>query len=155
MDWTIVRVSAVNMAEGERAGHDPLCCGSTQAIDLERVICRLSDMDPIGARGFTLGGGDWPLRGIVVRVREEVRGYINRCPHAGHPLNLRPNHFLTPDGSLLLCASHGALFERLTGLCIAGPCPGQSLRPIPLKVADGFVMLADGVDLSAIAEMES
>lgn len=129
-------------------------CSAGEAIDLERVICRLSDLQPIGARGFTIGGGDWPLRGLVVRVREEVRGYLNRCPHAGHPLNLLPNRFLTADGALLLCVSHGALFDKLTGLCIAGPCPGQSLRPIPLKIVDGFVMLADGVDPAALADTE-
>jgi nitrite reductase/ring-hydroxylating ferredoxin subunit len=123
-----------------------------EAIDLERVICRLSDIEPAGARGFTMGGGDWPLRGVVVRVREEVRGYVNRCPHAGHPLNLVPNRFLTPDGALLLCASHGALFEKLTGYCVAGPCPGRSLQAVPLKVEDGFVMLADGVDPVTLAE---
>jgi len=122
-----------------------------EAIDLERVICRVADLEPAGARGFTIGEGDWPLRGVVVRVRDEIRGYINRCPHAGHPLNLLPNRFLTPDGSLLLCASHGALFEKLTGLCIAGPCPGQSLQTIALKTIDGFVMLADGVDAAALA----
>ena len=147
------RTRAVHMIDGERGRNDLSSSTSAEAIDLERVICRLADMDTIGARGFTLGGGDWPLRGIVVRVREEVRGYINRCPHAGHPLNLRPNHFLTPDRSLLLCASHGALFDKLTGLCIAGPCPGQSLRAIPLKVADGFVMWGDEVDLAALVEM--
>jgi len=146
---------AVRRMDSERGGNDLSSATSAEAIDLERVICRLADMDTIGARGFTMGGGDWPLRGIVVRVREEVRGYINRCPHAGHPLNLRPNHFLTPDRSLLLCASHGALFDKLTGLCIAGPCPGQSLQAIPLRVADGFVMLADGVDLAALAEAGS
>ncbi len=121
-------------------------------IDVERVICRLDDIDRSGARGFALGGGDWPLRGLVVRLNDEVRGYINRCPHAGHPLNLRPNRFLTPDATLILCASHGALFEKLTGLCVAGPCAGQSLRPLPLKVEDGFVMLADEIELASLQD---
>ena len=43
-------------------------------LDVERVICRLADIDAHGARGFTIGTGDWPLRGFVVRNREEVRG---------------------------------------------------------------------------------
>jgi nitrite reductase/ring-hydroxylating ferredoxin subunit len=116
-----------------------------QQIDVERVICRLDDIDVSGARGFAIGTGDWPLRGFVVRINDEVRGYINHCPHAGHPLNLRPHRFLTPDSTLILCSSHGALFEKLTGLCVAGPCAGQYLRAVPLKVESGFVMLADGV----------
>ncbi len=119
-------------------------------FDVERVVCRLSDLDEHGARAFTIGSGDWPLRGFVVRAGVEVRGYINHCPHAGHPLNLRPHKFLTPDGQLILCSSHGALFEKQTGYCVAGPCAGQTLHPVPLTVEAGFVMLADGVDASAL-----
>lgn len=121
-------------------------------IDVERVICRLDDIETSGARGFAIGSGDWPLRGFVVRVNSEVRGYINRCPHAGHPLNLRPHRFLTPDSALILCSSHGALFEKLTGICVAGPCAGQNLRALPLKVECGFVMLADEIDLTSLAD---
>jgi len=121
-------------------------------LDVERVICRLADIADSAARGFTIGSGDWPLRGFVVRVRENVRGYVNRCPHAGHPLNLRPHLFLTPDGGLILCSSHGALFEKLTGYCVAGPCAGRALQPVPLKVEAGFVMLADEVDPAAFAD---
>lgn len=121
------------------------------AVDVERVICRFTDIADPGARGFTIGTGDWPLRGLVVRVGNEVRGYVNHCPHAGHPLNLRPHRFLTPDDALILCSSHGALFDKLTGYCLAGPCAGRSLRTVPLTLADGFVMLADGVDALALA----
>jgi len=121
-------------------------------FDVERVVCRESELGNCGVRGFTLGAGDWPLRGLVVRVGAQLRGYVNRCPHAGHPLNLLPDRFLTPDGTLLLCSSHGALFEKLTGYCVAGPCAGRTLTPLPLEVREGFVMLADGVDAAALAE---
>jgi nitrite reductase/ring-hydroxylating ferredoxin subunit len=121
-------------------------------FDVERVICRLSDIDNHGARGFTMGRGDWPLRGLVVRIDDKVWGYVNRCPHAGHPLNLGPNRFLTPGGELILCSSHGALFDRQTGFCIAGPCGGQSLTSVPLTIESGYVMLAEGVDAEAYAD---
>jgi nitrite reductase/ring-hydroxylating ferredoxin subunit len=120
-------------------------------IDVERVICRFADVTDPGACGFTIGTGDWPLRGFIVRVNAEVRGYVNNCPHAGHPLDLMPHRFLTHDGALILCGSHGALFDKLSGYCIAGPCVGRSLRPIPLKLEAGFVMLADEVDVGALA----
>jgi nitrite reductase/ring-hydroxylating ferredoxin subunit len=123
----------------------------TEPIDVERVICRFADMSDPGARAFTIGTGDWPLRGFIVRVRAEVRGYVNHCPHAGHPLDLTPHNFLTHDGALILCRSHGALFDKLSGYCIAGPCAGQSLRPVALKLEAGFVMLADEVDVGALA----
>jgi nitrite reductase/ring-hydroxylating ferredoxin subunit len=121
-----------------------------RVIDLERVVCRLAELDR-GARGFTLGGGEWPLRIFVVRAHDAVHGYLNRCPHAGHPLDLLPERFLTPDGTLILCSSHGALFEKTTGFCVAGPCAGRSLTPVALEVRCGLVMLADGVDLEALA----
>jgi nitrite reductase/ring-hydroxylating ferredoxin subunit len=120
-------------------------------IDVERVICRLDDIEVSGARGFAIGSGDWPLRGFVVRINDEVRAFINHCPHAGHPLNLRPHRFLTPDSALIVCSSHGALFEKATGLCVAGPCAGHYLCAVPLKVESGFVMLADDAEPAALA----
>jgi len=123
-----------------------------QQIDVERVICRVDDLGRDGARGFAIGGGDWPLRGFVVYVNNDVRAFLNRCPHAGHPLNLRPHRFLTADATLILCSSHGALFEKATGLCVAGPCAGQSLQPLPLRIDGGFVMLADEIDANALID---
>jgi len=122
-----------------------------EELDLERVICRLSELTA-QARGFTLGGGDWPLRIFVVRVGDGVHGDLNRCPHAGHALDLIPQRFLSADGTLILCSSHGALFEKTTGYCVAGPCAGRSLTPVPLQVRCGVVLLADGVELATLAD---
>jgi len=122
-----------------------------EILDVERVVCRVSDLDEFGSRAFTIGTGDWPLRGFVVRDAQEVRGYVNSCPHSRYPLNVRPHEFLTADGALILCRFHGALFERLTGFCVAGPCAGRSLRAVPLQIVAGFVLLADGVDAAELA----
>lgn len=118
-------------------------------LDTERVLCTLAELGEQGCRGFTLGEGDWPLRGFVLRVGSEYRAYVNWCPHAGHALNFKPHQFLTPDGALIICGSHGALFERDGGLCIAGPCAGQRLRTLPIEVVDGYVLLAEGVPLTS------
>jgi nitrite reductase/ring-hydroxylating ferredoxin subunit len=120
-------------------------------IDITRVLCSLAELEATGSKGFTIGEGDWPLRGFIVKGTRGVAAYINTCPHAGHPLNFRPDRFLTSDRSLILCASHGAVFTRDEGLCIAGPCPGQSLTPVPLEVVGEYVMLAEGVDPAALA----
>jgi nitrite reductase/ring-hydroxylating ferredoxin subunit len=122
------------------------------AFDLERVVCRLTQLPRNGVCAFTIGVGDWPLKGFVVRIGEGVRGYVNRCPHAGHPLNLLPGRFLTPDGALILCSSHGAVFEKSSGYCVAGPCAGRSLTPVALEIRWGFVLLADGVDVQGLAQ---
>jgi nitrite reductase/ring-hydroxylating ferredoxin subunit len=120
-------------------------------IDVTRVLCSLAELEVTGSRGFAVGEGDWPLRGFVVQTSGGVAGYVNTCPHAGHPLNFKPDRFLTPDRSLILCASHGALFTRDSGLCIAGPCPGQSLTRIPVEVVGQHVMLAPDVDVERLA----
>jgi nitrite reductase/ring-hydroxylating ferredoxin subunit len=123
-----------------------------EPLDLERVICRLEDLEAHGSHAFTIGGGRWPLRGLVVRTTGGVHAYVNHCPHAGHPLDLVPGRFLTADGSLILCSSHGALFEKATGLCVAGPCAGRTLTPLALEVRAGLVLLASQVELSGPSE---
>lgn len=120
-------------------------------LDLARVVCRLGDLEEHGARGFTVGAGAWPLRAFVVRCGNEVRGYVNRCPHAGHPLDLRPHRFLTQDRAMILCSSHGALFEKDAGRCLAGPCAGEQLRAVPLEVIGDVVLIAADADLAALA----
>ena len=74
----------------------------------EHVVARLADVEEPGALEFRVGDGDWPFRGVVVRWQGGVYAYANTCPHAGHPLNLDPAGFFTPDRTQLICASHGA-----------------------------------------------
>ena len=116
-------------------------------MDLERVICPLHELPDPGAKGFTMGAGDWPLRGFVVRRGQRVHAYVNHCPHAGFPLNWRSDAFLAPQAPLILCSMHGALFEIDTGACVSGPCAGLGLRTLPVRVERGYVMLDDGVPL--------
>ncbi len=114
-------------------------------IDTTRVLCTLRELGD-GSRGFTIGGGDWPLRGFVVSSAAGPRAFVNWCPHAGHRLEPEPHRFLTSDGALILCASHGALFERDEGLCIAGPCAGKRLVAVPVRIEGDYVLLADEAD---------
>jgi nitrite reductase/ring-hydroxylating ferredoxin subunit len=120
-------------------------------LDTRRVLCRLSDIVDGNSKGFSVGDGEWPLRGMLVRMGDAVHAYVNYCPHAGHPLNFMPDRFLTPDGRLILCLSHGALFEKATGHCVAGPCAGESLRRVAIRIESGYVMLDDSVDVEQLA----
>jgi nitrite reductase/ring-hydroxylating ferredoxin subunit len=121
-----------------------------EEIDLTRVLCTLTDLAATGSHAFRLGGGDWPLKGFVVSVADGARAYVNRCAHLAYPLNLDADGFLTPDGSMILCHVHGAIFEKATGYCVAGPCFGMSLSCVPVTVRNGCVLLADEVDLDAL-----
>ena len=102
-------------------------------------ICGLAELNIPDARGFTVGEGDWPFQGFLVRDAAGVRAFANLCPHQGHRLNLDENDFLIPDGSLISCASHGALFRLEDGACISGPCTGRYLRHLECRVNEGEI----------------
>jgi nitrite reductase/ring-hydroxylating ferredoxin subunit len=124
-------------------------------LDVAKVICPLHEVPEGGCRGFTLGGGGRPLDGLLVNVNGQIRGYINRCPHAGNRLNMLPHRFLSPDNSVIVCASHGALFEKGNGYCVAGPCVGRSLTPVALRIESGYVLIEDGVSDDEAADAQS
>jgi nitrite reductase/ring-hydroxylating ferredoxin subunit len=126
---------------------------SHDSVDLERVICALNELADPGARGFTRGAGDWPLRGFVVRHGGIVRAYVNHCPHAGFQLNWQPDGFLAPLAPLVRCAMHGALFDIETGTCVSGPCTGDRLRALAVRVEHGYVVLGEDVPLEEPADL--
>lgn len=106
-------------------------------------LIALNDLADPGARGFMFRSGEALFLGFVVRARGEVRGFIDRCPHAGMPLAFPPDRYLTRDGDAILCATHGALFD-LAGLCLAGPCAGRRLLEWPVRVEAGTIVTGEG-----------
>ena len=78
---------------------------------------------------------------ILYRDGDSVRAWLNVCPHAGRRLDWAPGKFLKSRDGLLVCAVHGASFELQDGLCVAGPCRGDSLRGVPVELHEGMVIL--------------
>ena len=78
--------------------------------------------------------------GFLVRRGDVVTGYVDRCPHAGMPLAMVEDRYLTREGDLILCASHGALFRLEDGLCVGGPCAGRRLTSWPVRVEAGQIV---------------
>jgi len=115
---------------------------SEQAPELRRlVIGMLEELENPGCREFSIGEGNWPFKGFVVRQDEQVFAYQNHCRHAGHSLNWKPDDFLTRDCSSIICASHGALYDIQSGECTAGPCAGQYLNRVEAMVENGKVIV--------------
>ena len=107
------------------------------------IVCRLSDIADPGGRGFAIDT-NWGTELIfVVRRGSLVYGYINCCPHTGTPLDWKPDTFLNYDKTRIQCSTHGAQFRIEDGFCLAGPCPGRSLVPFPVKLEDGAVIAAE------------
>jgi nitrite reductase/ring-hydroxylating ferredoxin subunit len=105
-------------------------------------LCALSDLADPGAKGFEFRQGEALFSGFLVRKGDSVFGYHDRCPHAGWPLSISPDRYLTQAGDLILCAGHGALFRVEDGLCLGGPCAGRRLAPWPVRVEAGTVVAA-------------
>ena len=108
------------------------------------VLCHLDDFAIGTSRGFD----PWREgRDTVFAVRDAagVRVFRNICPHQGAPLGWRKDRFLTPDGAAIMCFAHGARFDIVSGLCVAGPCPGDSLDLVFSYVDNGgFLVIPAG-----------
>ena len=100
-------------------------------------LCATSELGEGQSRGFALG----ERRIIAIRRDGRVYLYENRCPHRGVPLEWLADRFLDASGSLLQCATHGALFLIETGECVAGPCAGQFLQALAAEERDASIWL--------------
>ncbi len=104
-------------------------------------LCALDEIADPGAKGFRFREGDFLFQGVVVRRGAAVRGYVDRCPHAGTPLALIGDRFLTREGDRILCSTHGALFRLEDGVCVAGPCVGERLAVWAVVVEECAVVV--------------
>ncbi|MFN7140010.1 MAG: Rieske (2Fe-2S) protein [Limisphaerales bacterium] len=90
---------------------------------------------------FTFKRGNRPAEGFLARFAGQLVAYENVCRHIAISLDYGDDRFFSRDGKHFICQSHGALYEPLTGLCVAGPCAGESLKPLKIAVKEGSVWL--------------
>jgi nitrite reductase/ring-hydroxylating ferredoxin subunit len=109
----------------------------------ERLLCRLDEIEDGEAKGFPAPPGAF-IGLLAVRQGGTVRVYLNSCPHIGVPLDWAPDEFLDATGTHIQCATHGAQFRIADGLCVKGPCMGESLEPVPSVVRDGKLFVEEG-----------
>ncbi len=110
------------------------------------VLCRLADIPDRDSRAFTITANGEEREIFAIRLGDEVFAYVNVCPHRQMPLNWKPDVFLAYDKSRILCTMHAATFDIREGHCLTGPCPGQSLEPVPIVIEDGIVSLGPNAD---------
>ena len=112
--------------------------------ETERVVCRVDELVDGGrAIKFEIAICE-PARQMpcfAVKYDGAVYAYINSCPHRGTELDWQPGEVFEESGLYLMCATHGALFEPVSGLCVDGPCHGARLRSLLIKVVGNDVVL--------------
>ena len=104
-------------------------------------LCSVLDIPDGGSNGFSTQTSDGRLLYIAVRKKNKIFVYKNVCPHTGMPLDYQPGKFLTADGKLIQCSTHGAKFNIKNGFCISGPCKGDRLVPVRTKICSGKIFL--------------
>ena len=106
-------------------------------------LCPARTVGEGSARGFDpFGQGRDTV--LLVRWQGQLRAWRNRCPHLEVPMHYRKDRFMAADGQRIVCFAHGAQFRPDNGLCVLGPCLGQSLQPLALHVDEqGDVWLLD------------
>jgi nitrite reductase/ring-hydroxylating ferredoxin subunit len=97
-------------------------------------LCSPDDISDPGAKSFDIKQGPQTVSLFVVHKDGAFNAYINSCPHTGVNLEWQEDQFLDMDNMFIQCSTHDALFEIDSGLCIAGPCIGDSLQPLELVI---------------------
>ena len=73
---------------------------------------------------------------FLVFINGEVRCYENVCRHIPISLDFGDGRFLNPAGTHVICQTHGATYDPLSGECVAGPCVGAFLKKLPIELSD-------------------
>ena len=76
---------------------------------------------------------------ILTRSGETIAAFRNRCPHAGYPLQRADGAILLQQNRYIVCGAHAASFT-LDGQCAGGPCNGEALERVDVRVQDGAVL---------------
>jgi len=97
-------------------------------------VTSVNGLIPESTREFTLDADGSSLNLFIVYKRNQFFIYENRCPHTGVSLNWQPDVFFDFQNMFIQCSTHGALFQYQDGLCIRGPCLGDSLRKLVFKL---------------------
>lgn len=115
------------------------------------AICRADELVDGGAGiRFEVEWRGERLVAFVVSYRGEARAYLNRCAHRSVELDWEPGAFFDAEGKLLVCSTHGALYDPLTGACVAGPCRGASLQALPVTGSGEHISLIPNDELHFI-----
>jgi nitrite reductase/ring-hydroxylating ferredoxin subunit len=107
---------------------------AAETRDGARVVAKVGDIAPGAVKKFWLICQKYRLDAFLINDKGSFYAYVNRCRHMPTPLDFVRDEFISEDGRYLRCYTHGALYEFATGLCVDGPCKGESLYSLPVRV---------------------
>jgi nitrite reductase/ring-hydroxylating ferredoxin subunit len=110
----------------------------------ERLICPSAALADggLGVRFEVQRAGE-KLPAFAVRFRGVVRAYVNECRHQATELDWTPGEYFDAERLYLVCATHGALYDPDSGLCVEGPCRGARLGSVAVVERDGAVYCSE------------
>ncbi|MGE5817885.1 MAG: Rieske (2Fe-2S) protein [Deltaproteobacteria bacterium] len=106
-----------------------------------RIVAKVEELPPGRVKKFWLVCDKYRVDAFLVNDQGSFHAYVNRCRHMSTPLDFVRDQFLSEDRQHLMCYTHGALYEPATGLCVAGPCKGELLYRLPVRVDRGDVLV--------------
>ena len=106
-------------------------------------LCSLDMLSSPGSASFPVQGPGGPDEIFLIRRDQRITAWLNRCPHAGSPLDWLPGQFLDLEQRYIQCATHDARFHPEDGRCVSGPCVGQFLQAVEVALRDDGVWLTD------------
>ncbi|MBN1586798.1 MAG: Rieske 2Fe-2S domain-containing protein [Candidatus Omnitrophica bacterium] len=110
----------------------------------KQLIATVGELQKHPSKKFVYENEGSEQEAFLIRFEEAYYAYDNVCPHQHWNLDLGDNEFFAPDGKLLMCQVHAALFLPDSGKCYDGPCYDRDLRRLPLLIEEGKIFLQLG-----------
>jgi len=122
------------------------------AADPPERLCASADLGEKG-KAFVFDVLQWrePARAFALRFDGRVVAYLNRCLHVPTEMDWQPGEFLDSRQEFILCSTHGAAYQPLTGRCVGGPCGRGSLTALRVEERDGQVYWYPSRDTRPVA----
>jgi nitrite reductase/ring-hydroxylating ferredoxin subunit len=108
---------------------------------VEKVVAKASQLGELQTAKFRFRENGDDKEGFVIRAGGKVLAYRNECRHIPMTMDWVENRFLSRDRCYIQCATHGALYEIDSGLCVEGPPAGERLRRLAAEIRGDDVVV--------------
>ncbi|MDP6552294.1 MAG: Rieske 2Fe-2S domain-containing protein [Arenicellales bacterium] len=128
--------------------YSPICAqdetmGQTEA-PARTYLCAADSLESgrLGFR-FEVSRDGQTLPAFAIRHTHGVSAFLNRCGHRDLELDWSLGEFFDQEARWLICATHGALYDPITGSCKSGPCNRSGLTRLDIIEVEGVIYLVD------------